>query len=80
MYIHIYIYTKKTHTHIYDIYIYYTSLSLDRSIYPALQSTAGSRVPGFRSSFQGQQKNGAPLPDPEIETQQSLLLGIYPRV
>ena len=45
-------------------------------INPVLQSNSrfqGSRVP-FR--FSGPAKNGAPLPHPEIETQQSLLLGI----
>ena len=32
--------------------------------------------PGFRLQFQRPTTNGAPLPDPEIETQRSLLLGI----
>ena len=61
------------------IYIYvcdmiYTVLSI--SINPALQPNRqfqGSRVPGFRSGCHGRQKS-APSPDPEIETQQSLLL------
>ena len=51
-------------------------LSLDQ-IYPALQSKR--RFPGFEGSvpvFKADKKKGAPLPDPEIESQRSLLLGI----
>ena len=61
------------------IYIIYLSLSIDR--YTQLcNPTAGSRFQGSVPVFRASRKNGAPLPDPEIETQQSLLLGIYPRV
>ena len=43
-------------------------------IHPVLQF---SKVPGFRSNFPSRCKFGAALPEPKIETQQSLLLRMF---